>query len=140
MRAFSPVVLVTLTVTRKFFSILFSIVRFGHAVREAPCAHNSLLLSRGRSLFTTDSPLQSAPLFLLLSGPRCLFMHQLRQRTFSSPPTGVPVAVFRHGDALHRAHRRGRAGPAEKGREEKDRLAPRRRAQKDQRSTEFVGR
>lgn len=34
MRAFSPVVLVTLTVTRKFFSILFSIVRFGHAVSK----------------------------------------------------------------------------------------------------------
>lgn len=31
-RAFSPVVLVTLTVTRKFFSILVSIVRFGHHV------------------------------------------------------------------------------------------------------------
>ena len=31
-RAFSPVVLVTLTVTRKFFSILVSILRFGHTV------------------------------------------------------------------------------------------------------------
>eukprot|EP00613_Pedinella_sp_CCMP2098_P024191 CAMPEP_0171718630 /NCGR_PEP_ID=MMETSP0991-20121206/20722_1 /TAXON_ID=483369 /ORGANISM="non described non described, Strain CCMP2098" /LENGTH=395 /DNA_ID=CAMNT_0012310033 /DNA_START=64 /DNA_END=1251 /DNA_ORIENTATION=+ len=31
-RAFNPVILVTLTVTRKFFSILISIVRFGHAV------------------------------------------------------------------------------------------------------------
>jgi UDP-galactose transporter B1 len=32
LRSFSPIVLVTLTVTRKFFSILVSIVRFGHAV------------------------------------------------------------------------------------------------------------
>jgi len=31
-RAFSPVVLVTLTVTRKFFSVLVSILRFGHHV------------------------------------------------------------------------------------------------------------
>jgi UDP-galactose transporter B1 len=31
-RAFSPVVLVALTVTRKFVSVLVSVVRFGHAV------------------------------------------------------------------------------------------------------------
>lgn len=136
MRAFSPVVLVTLTVTRKFFSILFSIVRFGHAVKITNTNWRIELFQESPNDLTRCSALHSFQnvCVQLINTSSVQNWHNSFWRspltavnlvTYSFLTSissisvfvywiiwiGVPMAVFRHANVVWRSHCRRCFGP-----------------------------